>query len=177
MLFRSYGVKNARVGVLSIGEEEDKGNELTAQTLELLRQTNLNVVGNVEGHDIYSGDVDIVVCDGFTGNIVLKTSEGVAQAIKRILREEIYRSLRTQIGYKMMKPALEGLQRRIDWRHVGGCFLVGVDGVCIIGHGRSDRLAVQNALAQAARSIEAGIIARMREHFRSSLAGEVAVAS
>jgi len=164
------GVSKPKVGVLSIGEEDEKGVELTMETRELLRATKLNVVGNVEGHDIYTGELNVVVCDGFVGNIVLKTSEGVAEGIAKILKEEIYKGFWTKLGGALIKPAIRGLKRRVDWRHIGGCPLMGVDGVCIIGHGRSDRQAVHNALAQAARFSSAKVVEHLREHFRSTTA-------
>jgi glycerol-3-phosphate acyltransferase PlsX len=163
----AMGVKRPSVGVLSIGSEDGKGDELTQETLELLRRTNLNLVGNVEGHDIYTGDVDIVVCDGFTGNVVLKASEGVYEAIVTILKEEIYSSMRTKVGAKLMKPAFDGLRRRTHWSLVGGVLLAGVDGVTIIGHGRSNRIAVYHALRQAARCVETKVIEAMRARFRA----------
>ena len=163
----AMGVQRPRVGVLSIGSEDGKGDELTNETLELLRRTNLNLVGNVEGHDIYTGDVDIVVCDGFTGNVVLKASEGVYEAIVTILKEEIYGSMRTKVGAKLMKPAFDGLRRRTHWSLVGGVLLAGVDGVTIIGHGRSNRVAVYHALRQAARCVETKVIEAMRARFRA----------
>ena len=163
----SYGIERPRVGVLSIGEEDGKGVELTSETLALLRKTNLNVVGNVEGHHIYRGGLDVVVCDGFTGNVLLKASEGVSEAMMTILKEEIYASVRTKIGAQIMRPAFEGLRRRIHWSLVGGALLAGVDGVTIIGHGRSSRVAVFHALKQAARAVEGRSIERMRERFKA----------
>lgn len=170
----AYGVARPRVGVLSIGEEEGKGDSLTGQTLELLRKTNLNLVGNIEGHHIYHGDIDVVVCDGFTGNVMLKASEGVLEALVTILKEEIYRSLRTKIGAKMLRPAFDGLRRRTHWSLVGGVLLAGVDGVTIIGHGRSNRVAVFHALKQAARAVEGRSIERMRERFKAITASQPA---
>jgi phosphate acyltransferase len=164
----AFGTKNPRIGVLSIGEEDDKGVELTHVTLELLRKTPLNVVGNVEGHHIYSGDVDIVVCDGFTGNVVLKTSEGVLEALMKILKEEIFSSLRTKLGAHMLRPAFDRLRERTHWSLVGGCPLLGVDGVTIIGHGRSNRVAVFHALEQAAKCVAGDTISVLREHYRAS---------
>jgi glycerol-3-phosphate acyltransferase PlsX len=164
----AYGIKEPRIGVLSIGEEDDKGDDLTHETLDLLRRTNLNVVGNVEGHDIYGGDLDVVVCDGFTGNVVLKASEGVLDALVTILKEEIHSSLRTKLGALMMKPAFHGLRRRTHWSLVGGVLLVGVDGVTIIGHGRSDRVAVFHALSQAARAVETKVMEALRMRFRAA---------
>jgi glycerol-3-phosphate acyltransferase PlsX len=159
------GRKHPKVGVLSIGEEEGKGDDLTSSALDLLRKTGLNVVGNVEGHHIYTGDIDIVVCDGFTGNVVLKTSEGVFDAVQKVLKQEIYSSLQTKIGGRLVRPAFDALKRRVHWSYVGGCPLVGVDGVTIIGHGRSNRLAVYHALQQAAGIVAANTMDRMRHHF------------
>ncbi len=172
-----YGRKAPRIGVLSIGEEDGKGDELTNESLTLLRKTNLNVVGNVEGTDIYEGHIDIVVCDGFTGNVVLKTSEGVFAALLKILKEEIYKGLRTKIGAKIMRPAFEGLRDRADWKRIGGCLLLGVDGVTIIGHGRSDRIAVSYALAQAARCVDAKIIPLLRATFSRQVSTGLAPAA
>ncbi len=166
----AVGTKRPKVGVLSIGSEEEKGDHLTTEALQLLRQTDLNLVGNVEGHDIYSGELDLVVCDGFTGNVVLKASEGVFDAIHKVLKEEIYRSLRTKLGGKLVRPAFDRLKRRAHWSYVGGCPLVGVDGITIIGHGRSNRIAVYHALLQAAQGISANTVERMRSFFRTQLA-------
>jgi len=163
----AYGIDRPRIGVLSIGEEEGKGDSLTGETLELLRKTNLNLVGLVEGHHIYHGGIDVVVCDGFTGNVMLKACEGVFEALITILKEEIYGSLRTKIGAKMLRPAFDGLRRRTHWSLVGGVLLAGVDGVTIIGHGRSSRVAVFHALKQAARAVEGRSIERMRERFKA----------
>lgn len=162
----AYGLARPRVGVLSIGEEEGKGVELTHETVELLKKTNLNLVGLVEGHHIYHGHIDIVVCDGFTGNVMLKASEGVFEALITILKEEIYGSLRTKVGAKLLRPAFDGLRRRTHWSLVGGVLLAGVDGVTIIGHGRSNRIAVFHALKQAARAVEGRAIQHMRERLQ-----------
>ena len=160
-LQRYCDMARPRVGILNIGSEDGKGDELTGETHELLRQTKLNVIGNVEGDDIYTGDVDLVVCDGFTGNVVLKTSEGVAKAIGQSLREEIQLNLKRKIGYGLMKGAFDGLRQRTHWSIVGGCLLLGVDGVTVIGHGKSDRVAVYHALGQAVRCVETGVIAHV----------------
>ncbi len=165
----AYQRPNPRVGVLSIGEEEEKGVPLTQETLALLKQTTLNLVGNVEGHDLFKGTVDVVVCDGFTGNIALKTAEGVFDAITHILKEEIGNGgPLVKIGALLTKPAFRGLKRRAHWAEVGGCPLIGVDGVTIIGHGRSDRRAVFNALAQAARCVDGKVMDRLRAFFKKA---------
>ncbi len=170
----AYGKPDPKVGVLSIGEEDEKGNELTHETLKLLRATNLQVVGNIEGHHIYNTDVDIVVCDGFTGNIVLKTSEGVEVALRTIIREEVEKRFWSRIGYLLMKPAFAGVKRRVDWKHVGGCPLLGVDGITIIGHGRSNRLAVFHALHQAARCVDTKVMETLRARFKAALTSATA---
>ena len=172
-LTKVYGVANPKIGVLSNGEEDGKGTELTSETLELLRKTNVNLIGYVEGHDIFSANVDVVVCDGFTGNIVLKSCEGLEVGLRRIIKEEIMRGFFTKLGGLLCKPAFAGVRRRIDWRNVGGCFLLGVDGVTIIGHGRSDRVAVFHALKQAAKAVETKAVEGLRERFRLA-ASEVA---
>lgn len=172
-----YGRKNPTVGVLSIGEEDEKGVALTQETLELLRKTDLNLVGNIEGHDIFTGELDIAVCDGFTGNIVLKAAEGVFDAIVTILKEEVKGSVRNTLGAAIMRPALQALKRRAHWSQVGGCPLIGVDGVVIIGHGRSDRVAVFNALKQAARCVDGQFVERLRAHFKMASASAAPAAS
>lgn len=167
-LTKVYGVANPKVGVLSNGEEDGKGTELTSETLELLRKTNLNLVGYVEGHGLFSPNVDVVVCDGFTGNIVLKCCEGLEGGLRRIIKEEIMRGFWTKLGGLLTKAAFAGVKKRVDWRNVGGCFLLGVDGVTIIGHGRSDRVAVYNAFCQAAKVVETRAVEGLREHFKSA---------
>lgn len=161
------------VGVLSIGEEDEKGDDLTAETLALLRKTELNVLGNVEGHDIFSrADLDVIICDGFTGNVLLKASEGLEKALRTVIREEIMRGFWTRIGALLTRPAFARVRRRLDWRYVGGCVLLGVDGVCIIGHGRSDRVAVFHALKQAALCVDAQVVPVLRKHFCNAAGSE-----
>jgi glycerol-3-phosphate acyltransferase PlsX len=158
---------NPGVGVLSIGEEDEKGTELTQETLALLRKTSMNILGNVEGHHLYTrADLDVVVCDGFTGNVMIKTSEGVERALRQVIKEEIHSSLLSKLGGSLVQPAFDRVKRRVDWRYVGGCILLGVNGVTIIGHGRSDRVAVYHAIAQAAECVHSNLIAALRERFK-----------
>jgi glycerol-3-phosphate acyltransferase PlsX len=140
---------NPRVGLLSIGEEETKGNELTKEAFKLLTETALNFIGNVEGRDVMMGKVDVVVCDGFIGNVVLKLSEAVAEAIGVILKENIGDNLIRKLGYFMMKPAFRALKRKMDYAEYGGAPLLGVNGVSIISHGRSSDRAIKNAIRVA----------------------------
>jgi glycerol-3-phosphate acyltransferase PlsX len=142
-------IPNPRVGLLSIGEEETKGNELTREAFKLLTETSLNFIGNVEGRDVMSGRADVVVCDGFIGNVVLKLSEAVAETIGLMIRENIGDNLIRKLGYFMMKPAFRALKRRIDYAEYGGAPLVGINGISIISHGRSSDRAIKNAVRVA----------------------------
>ncbi len=143
------GIKDTKVGLLSNGEEESKGNELTKETFKLLKEEDF-FIGNVEGNDIYNGSVDVVVCDGFTGNLVLKASEGAATAIKTILKDSIYEEgIFAKIGALLMKGALSKLKKKIDYAERGGAPLLGINGCVIISHGKSNSKAIKNAIFQA----------------------------
>jgi glycerol-3-phosphate acyltransferase PlsX len=150
-VFAKYLLKNPnpRVGLLSIGEEETKGNELTKEAFKHLTETSLNFIGNVEGRDVMAGKADVIVCDGFIGNVVLKTSEAVAEAIGIILRENIGENLIRKLGYFMMKPAFRSLKRKVDYAEYGGAPLLGIEGISIISHGRSSDRAIKNAIRVA----------------------------
>ncbi|MBI4470594.1 MAG: phosphate acyltransferase PlsX, partial [Acidobacteria bacterium] len=126
------GVKRPRVGQISIGEEEAKGNDLTRETYKLLEQSGLNFVGNVEGRDICTGETDVLVCDGFTGNVILKTSEGILEMLLKVLRQEMTKSVRTQVGALLSRPAFQRLKNRFDYAEFGGVPLLGVRHTCII---------------------------------------------
>ncbi|MDH4161273.1 MAG: phosphate acyltransferase PlsX [Nitrospirota bacterium] len=143
------GNPNPRVGLLSIGEEETKGNELTKETYKLLRETTLTFIGNVEGRDVMMGKADVIVCDGFIGNVVLKTAEGVAEAIGAILRENIGSNPLRKAGYILMRPAFQALKRKMDYAEYGGAPLLGINGISIISHGRSSDRAIKNAIRVA----------------------------
>lgn len=138
-----------RIGLLSNGEEEGKGNELTRETNDLLKKSSLNYLGYVEGRDIYTGDVDVVVCDGFVGNVVLKTSEGVADAIVTMLKGEVRKSLSAKVGCLLARGVFKGVKRKIDYSEYGGAPLLGINGTCIISHGGSTAKAIRNAIMRA----------------------------
>ena len=140
------GKENPRIGLLSNGTEERKGNELTRETHAILKQTRLNYAGYVEGRDICNGNADVVVCDGFVGNVALKTSEGLAEAIGTILKSEIKKSLRAKIGYFLIKGVFASLKKRVDYSEYGGAPLLGINGICLICHGRSSAKAIMNAV-------------------------------
>jgi glycerol-3-phosphate acyltransferase PlsX len=152
-----WGTKRPRVALLSIGEEETKGNELTREAASRLKQTALNFVGNVEGRDVFRGNVDVIVCDGFIGNIALKLSEGVVEQIGSMLKKAIKSSLRSQLGYALSKRAFDSLKKSTDYSEYGGAPLLGVRGITIIGHGRSNANAIKNAIRVAAELCRAGV--------------------
>jgi len=151
MYYRAtFGHRRPRVGLLSIGEEESKGNELTREVHERLKKAHLHYIGNVEGGDLFSGAVDVIVCDGFVGNIALKICEGLAVQIFGLLRKSLKSSLVSQFGAMLSQGAFKGLKKTIDYTEYGGAPLLGVRGVCVIGHGRSNANAVKNAIRVAA---------------------------
>ena len=159
----TFGHRRPRVGLLSIGEEEIKGNELTREVYTLLKKSPVHFVGNVEGGDLFSGDVDVIVCDGFVGNIALKICEGLAFQIFGLLRKSLKSSLFSQVGAMLSKNAFKGLKQKIDYTEYGGAPLLGVRGVCVIGHGRSNANAVKNAIRVAAGLAKARINEKIEE--------------
>jgi glycerol-3-phosphate acyltransferase PlsX len=139
-----------RVGLLSIGEEEHKGNELTRSVTPLLKSLPINFIGNVEGRDIYAGDTDVIVCDGFVGNVALKVSEGLVDMIGHMLRDSLKTTISRKVGYLLARSAFTEFKKRVDYSEYGGAPLLGVKGVCIITHGRSNANAIKNAIRVAA---------------------------
>ena len=148
---------NPRLGLLSIGEEETKGNTLTRDTLPLLRDLGINFVGNVEGRDLYNGRADVVVCDGFVGNVALKTSEGIAKLVTSSLRESLKATVTAQMGALLSRKAFHNFKKRIDYSEYGGAPLLGVRGVCIVGHGSSNERAIMNGIRVAAEFAHADV--------------------
>src|ERR1700678_2156469 len=144
-----WGAKRPRVALLSIGEEEMKGNDLVREAAARIKPLHLNFVGNVEGRDVFRGDVDVIVCDGFIGNIALKISEGLVEHIGGMLKKAIKSSLSSQVGYVLSKKAFDSFRKRTDSSEYGGAPLLGVNGITIIGHGRSNALGVKNAIRVA----------------------------
>ena len=147
----AFGIEAPRVGLLSIGEEETKGNELTREAHQLLKASTLAFIGNVEARDVYSGEADVIVCDGFTGNVALKISEGLADVFSDLLREELSSTIANIVGSLFTRRALRHFRMRVDYSEYGGAPLLGVAGVTIVGHGRSSAKAVRNAVAMAYR--------------------------
>jgi len=152
-----FGLENPRVGLLSIGEEENKGNELSLATFELLKKTDINFVGNIEGRDMPKGKADVAVCDGFVGNIVLKFGEGVAEMMLKLVKSELKAHPIAWFSLPFLWAALKDLRKKVDYTEHGGAPLLGVDGVCIISHGSSNAKAIKNALLVAERFAEKNV--------------------
>ena len=152
------GIESPRVGLLSIGEEERKGNALTEEAYPLLKGAPINFIGNVEGRDLLVGDVDVAVCDGFVGNVALKLAEGAGEYFARLLRRAVRSSARARLGALLMRPQLKDVAGRLDQREHGGAPLLGVRGYCFIGHGRADARAVDNACRAAVRAVREDVL-------------------
>jgi phosphate acyltransferase len=159
-----------KIGLLSIGEEDTKGNEVTKEALKILKASPLNFIGNVEGRDVYSGTADVIVCDGFIGNVVLKVSEGLADTLGKLLRNEISATFGGKLGYLFMRSAFQRFRRRVDYAEYGGAPLLGVNGISIICHGRSSAKAIKNAIRVAKTQAEGRVNERIQKDIESSMA-------
>jgi len=165
-----WGVKRPRIALLSIGEEEAKGNELTREAASRLKHLPLNFVGNVEGRDVFRGNVDVVVCDGFIGNIALKLSEGLVEHIGAMLKKAIKSSLTSKIGYALSKRAFDDFRKRTDYSETGGAPLLGVRGITVIGHGRSNPNAIKNAIRVAAELCRSRVNEKIEQELSAAAA-------
>jgi glycerol-3-phosphate acyltransferase PlsX len=164
----ALGIERPRIGLLSIGEEETKGNELTREAHRLLKAAPINFIGNVEGREIYSGAADVIVCDGFTGNIVLKTSEGLVEAVGALLGDELQGTFSSQVGYLLSRRAFRRFRRRVDYSEYGGAPILGVSGLAIVGHGRSSAKAIRNAIAMAYRFSTTDFLQRVEQEIAAA---------
>jgi glycerol-3-phosphate acyltransferase PlsX len=144
-----FGIRRPRVGLLSIGEEDTKGNELTKEAFKSLKQAPINFIGNVEGRDIFKGEIDVIVCDGFTGNVALKLSEGLIDTFATMLRQELEKTIAAKVGYILAEKAFREFRRRLDYSEYGGAPLLGIKGITIVCHGRSNANAIKNAIRVA----------------------------
>jgi glycerol-3-phosphate acyltransferase PlsX len=165
-----------RVGLMSVGEEESKGNELTKEVHKALKHLNLNFIGNVEGRDIYNGRADVIVCDGFTGNVALKTSEGLIEAVLKLLKDELSRNLKAKVGALLSQQSFKRLKKRLDYSEYGGAPLIGLRGVSIICHGRSSSNAIKNAIRVAKEFAENQVNAKLEAEL-SQIGSETKVAA
>jgi glycerol-3-phosphate acyltransferase PlsX len=167
---RVLGVANPRVAIVSNGEEEGKGSMLVQESYPLLKSSGLNFVGNAEGKDIPAGIADVIVTDGFTGNVIVKLSEGVASFLLGMLKEEIKSRPLASVGALLAKPAFEAVRKHLDYREYGGGALLGVDGMVIVAHGRSDSVAIKSAIRMAKQAVEQGALDAIRSGIAQSLA-------
>lgn len=149
-----FGIKNPRVGLLNIGSEPEKGNELSQKAFLLLEKAPLNFIGNIEGRGLPAGEADVIVCDGFVGNVVLKLVEGLAYSLFAMLREQLAASFRTRLGAALALPAFHSIKTKLDYKEYGGAPLLGLNGICIISHGSSDATAIKNAIGAAVNAVE-----------------------
>jgi glycerol-3-phosphate acyltransferase PlsX len=150
------------VGLLSVGEEETKGNDLTREAHQRLKDTPVNFIGNIEGRHVYAGDADVIVCDGFTGNVTLKLSEGLVETVETLLHDELAATFGGRVGYVLSRQAFRRFRRRVDYSEYGGAPLLGLNGLCIVGHGRSSAKAVANAVMMAVRAVDEKLLERLR---------------
>lgn len=170
---RVMGINNPRVGLLNNGTEASKGNESTLGAYNLLKAANLNFIGNIEGRDILKGETDVIVCDGFVGNILLKFGEGMAQTIFTMIGREVKSSIRTRLGAMLLLPALRGLKRQMDYTEYGGAPLLGVQGISIICHGSSNAATIKNAIKVAGRCAKQGLVTGLGQLTGTGGEGEV----
>jgi glycerol-3-phosphate acyltransferase PlsX len=159
------GKEKPRVGLLSVGEEESKGSTVTLDAFPLLMQSSVNFLGNVEGKDIVNGTADVVVCDGFVGNAILKFGEGIGEMIFDLMKEELSKSRLAKLGLLLVGPALRKFRKRVDYAEYGGAPLLGIRGVCVIGHGRSSAYAIKNAVRVASEFVSHEV----NEHIEENL--------
>jgi len=160
------GISEPKVGLLNIGEEENKGNEAAVRAHELLREnTQINFSGNAEGRDVLSGEFDVIVCDGFVGNVLLKFAEAVGGVILQILREELPQGIRGQIGTAILKPNLKRVKQRMDHAEHGGALLLGVNGICFIGHGSSQAPSIFSAIRMAKEAVDNQVLERLQSKY------------
>jgi len=169
----AFGLEAPRIGLLSIGEEETKGNELTRESHRLLKASSMKFIGNFEAGDVYKGLADVIVCDGFTGNIALKISEGLMEVVVGLLSEELTSTVTAQVGTLLTRRALRRFGRRIDYSEYGGAPRLGIRGTVIVGHGRSSVKAVRNAVAMAYRMASGHVIERIEREIALASTGAV----
>jgi glycerol-3-phosphate acyltransferase PlsX len=164
----AFDIPSPRVALLSIGEEASKGNELTREAHRLLKAAPMAFIGNIEARDVYQGDADVIVCDGFTGNVALKISEGLVEVVEALLREELSSTFTMRVGSLLTQRAMRRFRRRVDYSEYGGAPLLGVAGIAIVGHGRSSAKAVRNAVAMAYRSVTSRSLGRIEQEIAAA---------
>jgi glycerol-3-phosphate acyltransferase PlsX len=171
-----FDIDSPKVGLLSIGEEDAKGNELTKEALKLLKDADVNFIGNIEGKDIFEGEADVVVCDGFVGNITLKVSEGLAETLSKMLKKEMMEKASGKIDPSLLKEAFKNFKLRTDYSEYGGAPLLGISKPCIISHGRSSSKAIKNAIKVAGTFQSKGVIDVISREINQGLNGRETIA-
>jgi glycerol-3-phosphate acyltransferase PlsX len=166
------GIENPRIGLLSNGEEEGKGNNLVRETFPLLKDSDLNFIGNVEGKELFGGQADVVVTDGFTGNVMLKSTEAVAKLIIDILKEELMSSFRTKMGALLAKPVFGKIKQMLDPSEIGAAPLLGIDAPVFVGHGRSDAKAMVSAVGGAKQAVDNQLLTKLRQAISQNIQEE-----
>jgi phosphate acyltransferase len=162
------GIPNPKVGLLNIGEEDCKGNDAAVRTHQLLRENSqISFAGNAEGRDVLSGDFDVIVCDGFVGNVLLKFAEAVGSVMLQIIREELPQGVRGKVGAAILKPNLKRIKQRMDHAEHGGALLLGVDGICVISHGSSQAPSIFNAIRMAKEAVDNQVLQRIQSQYQS----------
>ncbi len=164
-----FGIQDPRIGLLSIGGEDSKGNELTKEVFKMIKKSKLNFIGNVEGRDVYSGGADVIVCDGFTGNVALKISEGLSDVVIKFLKQEIQASQLGRLGYALLRSSFSRFRKKVDYAEYGGAPLLGLDGISIICHGHSSPHAIKNAIRVAAESYRCGVNRHIEAQIRDQM--------
>src|SRR3954471_11595573 len=164
----ALGLDAPRVGLLSIGEEATKGNDLTREAHQLLKDAPVNFIGNIEGREVFAGEADVIVCDGFTGNVTLKLSEGLVETVEALLHDELAATFGGRVGYVLSRQAFRRFRRRVDYSEYGGAPLLGLNGLCVIGHGRSSAKAVANAVTMAVRAVDENLLDRLSRDLSGS---------
>ncbi|PMB39346.1 phosphate acyltransferase [Fischerella thermalis CCMEE 5330] len=168
------GVPEPKVGLLNIGEEDCKGNDAAVRAHQLLRENSqIAFVGNAEGRDVLSGQFDVIVCDGFVGNVLLKFAEAIGEVMLQIVREELPQGLHGQLGTAILKPNLRRIKQRMDHAEHGGALLLGVDGICIIGHGSSQAPSIYNAIRLAKEAVDNQVLQRIQSKYQSKSSGQL----
>ncbi len=162
-----HSVSQPKIGLLNIGEEKGKGNELTKEAYKLLESSNLNFIGNIEGGEIFQGKADVVVCDGFTGNVILKVAEGLAETLMAEVKEAVGSTLFSKIGGLLVKPSFKKLAQRLSYDEYGGAKLLGINGVVVISHGKSNAKAIKNAIQFSYETVKNEVVAKIKEELKT----------
>jgi len=156
-----YDIENPKIALMSIGEEEVKGNELTKKTFNMLKSLDINFIGNVEGSDVYSGEADLIVTDGFTGNVALKVSEGVVETMQSMLMKEMGNTLLSKVGFFLVKSSIRRVKKKMDYAEYGGALLLGINGLVIVGHGKSNARAIKNAIYMGKKFVVENVLEKI----------------